>query len=64
MVLDRHSAVPVGPTRTASEPSVVDWLICATAVQHVLVIVHDAKDFVAAAGVHRAARKECPLRHR
>jgi predicted nucleic acid-binding protein len=31
--------------------SVVDWLICATAVQHVLVIVHDAKDFVAAAGV-------------
>lgn len=31
--------------------SVVDWLICATAVHHGLVVPHDDKDFSAAAGV-------------
>jgi predicted nucleic acid-binding protein len=31
--------------------SVVDWLICVTAVRHGLVVIHDDKDFVAAAGV-------------
>lgn len=31
--------------------SVVDWLICATAVHHGLVVLHDDKDFPAAAGV-------------
>jgi predicted nucleic acid-binding protein len=31
--------------------SVVDWLICATAVHHGLVVLHDDKDFPAAASV-------------
>lgn len=31
--------------------SVVDWLVCATAVHHGLVVLHDDKDFSAAAGV-------------
>jgi predicted nucleic acid-binding protein len=31
--------------------SVVDWLICATAVHHGLVVLHDDKDFPGAAGV-------------
>ncbi|MCT2590475.1 PIN domain-containing protein [Streptomyces sp. N2-109] len=29
--------------------SVVDWLVCATAVHHGLVVLHDDKDFAAAA---------------
>lgn len=31
--------------------SVVDWLLCATAMHHGLVVLHDDKDFVAAGGV-------------
>lgn len=31
--------------------SVVDWLICATAAHHGLVVLHDDKDFAAAAGL-------------
>lgn len=45
--------------------SVVDWLICATAVHHGLIVLHDDKDFATAArllsdlevhNVHRALR--------
>ncbi|NXY97956.1 PIN domain-containing protein [Streptomyces sp. BR123] len=45
--------------------SVVDWIVCATAAHHGLVILHDDKDFTAAAAllpdvqehnVHRTAR--------
>ncbi|MFH8734603.1 MULTISPECIES: PIN domain-containing protein [unclassified Streptomyces] len=31
--------------------STVDWLICATAAHHGLVVLHDDKDFAAAAGL-------------
>ncbi len=31
--------------------SVVDWLICATAAHHGLIVLHDDKDFAAAAGL-------------
>ncbi len=31
--------------------SVVDWLVCATAAHHGLVVLHDDKDFAAASGV-------------
>ncbi|MFG2295281.1 PIN domain-containing protein [Streptomyces sp. NPDC048603] len=31
--------------------SVVDWLICATAAHHGLIVLHDDKDFSAAAGL-------------
>jgi len=31
--------------------SVVDWLVCATAAHHGLVVLHDDKDFPAAAGI-------------
>jgi predicted nucleic acid-binding protein len=31
--------------------SVVDWLVCATAAHHGLVVLHDDKDFSAAAGL-------------
>ncbi|MFJ7269842.1 PIN domain-containing protein [Streptomyces sp. NPDC099050] len=31
--------------------SVVDWLVCATAAHHGLIVLHDDKDFAAAAGL-------------
>ncbi|MFZ3470685.1 PIN domain-containing protein [Streptomyces sp. 4.24] len=31
--------------------SVVDWLICATAAHHGLIVLHDDKDFAAASGL-------------
>ncbi|MFI8101779.1 hypothetical protein [Streptomyces sp. NPDC086023] len=31
--------------------SVVDWLVCATAAHHGLVVLHDDKDFTAAASL-------------
>lgn len=31
--------------------SVVDWLVCATAAHHGLVVLHDDKDFTAASGL-------------
>jgi predicted nucleic acid-binding protein len=37
--------------------SVVDWLICATAVYHSLIVLHDDKDFPTAAGLLRDLRE-------
>jgi predicted nucleic acid-binding protein len=37
--------------------SVVDWLICATAVYHGLIVLHDDKDFATAAGLLRDLRE-------
>ncbi|CAM5457958.1 hypothetical protein SAVIM338S_02910 [Streptomyces avidinii] len=38
--------------------SVVDWLICATAAHHGLVVLHDDKDFAAAAGLLPEVREQ------
>ncbi|MEV6128354.1 PIN domain-containing protein [Streptomyces violaceusniger] len=49
MEVDRDRPVPSGPAGQHQSLSAVDWLICATAAHHGLVVLHDDADFRAAA---------------